>query len=68
VKVYLKMPKKTKPASESDKAEDKAADKDKAVDKADESADKGKNVDKADEKNAAKGEVVKPLITMIVIL
>jgi hypothetical protein len=68
VKVYLKMPKKTKPASESDKAEDKAQGKDKAADKTDESTDKGKNADKADEKNAAKAEVVKPLITMIVIL
>jgi hypothetical protein len=68
VKVYLKMPKKTKPASESDKAEDKAQGKDKAADKADESADKVKNVDKVDDKNTAKAEVVKPLITMIVIL
>lgn len=75
-KVYLKMPKKTKPPSEtvkSDaKADDpgKAADKDKdgdkakVVDKADQAADKGKNKDD----KAAKDEVIRPLITMIVIL
>jgi hypothetical protein len=76
-KVYLKMPKKTKPPSEAVKSEakaddpakvadkDKDADKAKVVDKADQAADKAKN---KDDKAAAKDEVVKPLITMIVIL
>jgi hypothetical protein len=65
VKIYLKMPKKTKPAPDSDKTEDKADDKEKAADK-DKAADD--KADKADDKSAAKTEVVKPLITMIVIL
>jgi hypothetical protein len=68
VKIYLKMPKKTKPAPDADKTDDKTTDKDKAGDKADETPDKGKSDDKADEKNPVKTEVVKPLISMIVIL
>jgi hypothetical protein len=74
VKIYLKMPKKTKPLSEPDKAEDKVddkekpGDKDKAADKADQAADKAKNkADAAGDKNA-KAEIVRPVITMIVIL
>jgi len=72
VKIYLKMPKKTKPYSESDKTEDKAADKDKNLDKdkdldkADADLDKAKVADKTDDKS--KKEVVKPIITMVVIM
>jgi len=61
VKIYLKMPKKTKSGPESNKSEDKAADKEKA----DADADVAKVADKAD--NKAKAEVVKPIIRMIVI-
>src|SRR5207244_4264746 len=68
VKVYLKTPKKTKPVLEPDKAEDKA-DKDKAEDKTEPAPDKAKNKPNAvDDKNAVKGEIVRPVITMIVIL
>src|SRR5205823_2888968 len=65
VQVFLAMPKKTKPAADKEeKVADKAAGKDKAADKdkADPAADKAKK----DE--GAKEEVVKPLITMIVIV
>jgi hypothetical protein len=75
VKIYLRMPKKTKPYSESDKTEDKAVDKDKDknldkdkdLDKADADLDKAKVADKTDAKTKTKVEVVKPIITMIVI-
>ena len=66
VKISLKMPKKSKPAPASEKADDKDKDAEKANPATDEAA-------AADDKNAAKDAgkqdgVVKPVITMIVIL
>ncbi len=65
VKITLKMPKKTKTAAPTDKTDDKAEEKDKVADKADAVADKAAA---AEDKNAPKDGVVKPAITMIVIL
>jgi hypothetical protein len=73
VQIYLRMPKKTKPASDSDKADEKAKDKDADKDKAKDAAgdakadkvDKGaKNADAA----AVKTEIVHPIVTKIVVL
>ena len=71
VKVYLKMPKKTKASPETNKTADKKDDDkakaDEKADKADQTVDKSAKTDKADQKSA-KEEVVKPIITMIVII
>jgi len=71
--IYLKMPKKTKPASDPDKTDDKAkdADKDKAKKAADQDAAKADKTEKADKASVsppAKAEIVHPIITKIVIL
>ena len=67
VKIQLKMPKKANTASEPVKKDDKVAkDKDKADDKADPPPANAKKADKGDEK--VKDEVVKPVVTMVVIL
>jgi hypothetical protein len=68
IKVYLKMPKKTKPAPETEKPADKKDDdKAKVADKGDLKTDKASKTDKTDSK-ASKDEVIKPLITKILIL
>ncbi len=68
IKVYLKMPKKTKPAPDAEKPADKKDDdKAKAADKADPKTDKASKADKTDSKTS-KEDVVKPLITKILIL